>query len=205
MRHALANLSAIIRNLSWVASMLIASTQLANAALILTIDNYTADELAFSISGIFDSDTVGQVPGYLALKNDWSGNIGMPTELFMDTPAVILNTIQIGGIGVGLSLGNSVAPFNDSVWFINPNGGPSAPIAANTTVTGSVVLSAVGAFDPFDAATLELVSGWNPSGSNDWVRLEAIAAVPVPAAAWLFGSALGLLGFARHRIKKNSR
>ncbi|MDH3978585.1 MAG: PEP-CTERM sorting domain-containing protein, partial [Gammaproteobacteria bacterium] len=27
-------------------------------------------------------------------------------------------------------------------------------------------------------------------------------AVPVPAAAWLFGSALGLVGFLRHRRNK---
>ena len=32
-----------------------------------------------------------------------------------------------------------------------------------------------------------------------WVFSSNVAAVPVPAAAWLFGSALGLLGWARRR------
>jgi hypothetical protein len=41
----------------------------------------------------------------------------------------------------------------------------------------------------------------NPTG-DDIVRLsvEALAPVPVPAAVWLFGSALGLMGVMRRKI-----
>ena len=32
-----------------------------------------------------------------------------------------------------------------------------------------------------------------------WVATTTLTTVPVPAAVWLFGSALGLLGWARHK------
>jgi hypothetical protein len=39
-------------------------------------------------------------------------------------------------------------------------------------------------------------------GANEWVFTTINPAIPVPAAAWLFGSALGLLGWARRRAAK---
>ena len=41
-------------------------------------------------------------------------------------------------------------------------------------MSGTVTLSAIGAFDPSDADTLELVSGLDLSKPVDWHRLEAI-------------------------------
>jgi hypothetical protein len=39
-----------------------------------------------------------------------------------------------------------------------------------------------------------------PVNDLDWLQLNLTYVVPVPAAAWLFGGALGLMGFARRRM-----
>ena len=148
----------------------------ANAALTLTIDNYTNDEITFTISGTFDADTIGDSPGYLAIKNDWSNNQGVATEWFSSLPTATLNTITIGGLLPPITIQDGVSTWMDDIIFSNPLG-PEVPILAGTAVTGSVTLTAAGAFNPADAATLELISGFSrPAGANDWVRLEASAA-----------------------------
>ncbi|WP_279245634.1 VPLPA-CTERM sorting domain-containing protein [Candidatus Litorirhabdus singularis] len=176
----------------------------ANAALVLSIDTYTTDEVSLSISGTFDEDTIGIFPGYLAVKNDWSNNYGVHTEWFSSLPTITANTILIGGLAPDTAAQNSdIRGWNDNVFFRFADN--TAPITAGTTVSGSITLSKVGAFDLADMATLQLVSGLNftvpISDDDDWARLEAnVSAVPLPAAAWLFGSALlGLAGVSRRR------
>jgi hypothetical protein len=41
--------------------------------------------------------------------------------------------------------------------------------------------------------------GTDPNCGSDWIAANA-SAVPVPASAWLFGSALGLLGWTRRKL-----
>ncbi len=179
----------------------------ANASLVFLINTYTTDEVSFSISGTFDADTIGIFPGYLAVKNDWSNNIGVHTEWFSGTPAITVNSILIGGLPPSLTQAqdNSSNAWNDDVFFINAVNN-TVPFTAGTTVSGSITLSGVGLFNPADLATLELVSGLNftsPSdGNDDWARLEASAqsVIPLPAAVWLFGSALGVMGVMRRKL-----
>lgn len=173
----------------------------AQAALVLTITNYTADELSLTISGTFDSDTIGESPGYLALKNDWSNNVGVHTELFSGFPTITVNTITIGGIAPTTTRQGGPDTWMDNIFFDNPLG-TETPILAGTVVAGSLTLSGVGLFDPTDAATLELVSGFNrPFGQDDWARLEARAgaAVDVPEPGALGILAIGLAVLARVR------
>lgn len=152
----------------------------ANAALTLTIDSYTTDEITFSISGTLDATTIGTEPGYMGVKNDWSNNVGVHTEWFSADPSVTSNLL-VGGISVtDYGIQNDASNgWNDNFWFANPTGGPTAAIAAGTVISGSVTLSQAGAFNPADEATLQLVSGFS---TNQWVRLEALTVPPIPAA-----------------------
>lgn len=153
----------------------------ANASLTLTIDNYTTNEVTFTISGTFDTDTIGDSPGYLAIKNDWSNNQEVHTEWFSSTPTATLNTITIGGLVPSTIIQNDENTWTDNIFFTNPLGS-GVPILAGTVVAGSVTLTAAGAFNPSDAATLELLSGFvRPLNADDWARLEGTTVI-IPEA-----------------------
>lgn len=194
-------------------AVLIATAGQVQAAFILSIDNYTADELTFSIAGFFDADTIGDSEGYLALKNDWSNNRGVHTELFSSTPIVTSNTVLIGGLAPTTFLQNGTSAWMDNIYFHNPLGTEN-PILAGTTVAGSVTLSGVGAFNPAVTATFELVSGFvrpfGPGPGDDWARLEAgtlVAAVPEPSSLAVFGigACVAGLGAALRRRREKQQ
>jgi hypothetical protein len=193
-------------------SFLLAATSTARAALVLQVDTYTTDQLSFTISGTFDTATIGQSEGWLAIKNDWSNNVGIHTELFSTAPAILVNTITIGGVAPETFVQGSpteTMTWADNIFFANPLG-TETPFAAGTAVAGSITLFAVGAFDPSDIATLELVSGFNrPLNHDDWARLEARAvgaqAVPEPATIAIWGvGAVGCALIARRRRNRIS-
>ena len=184
----------------------------AHSALTFTIDVYTPDELTFTLGGTFDVDTIGNETGWLAIKNDWSNNTGIHTDFLGLGATMVSNTIMIGDFSpLSTIIREGSETFSDSVGFLQ-QGGSFSTIFAGTMVSGSATLSAIGggAFQPTDASTLELVSGFNngPTGTidgGDWARREATATfggsvVPVPAAVWLFGTALmGMFGFNKRR------
>jgi hypothetical protein len=151
--------------------------QAASAALTLTINSFTPDQLSLSISGTFDSDVIGDQQGWLAIKSRWTSNIGIHTEFYSALPTIIENTISIGGVLVGLpnlSWEAGTPTWGDSIHFANPNGGQFAPIRAGTAVSGTLILSAPGGFDP--SAQLQLLSGFSAT-TMDWVRLEDSGAI----------------------------
>jgi len=172
----------------------------ARATLILTIDNYTLDEVSLTISGTFDADTIGNNPGYLAVKNDWSNNTGSHTEWFSSTPSISSNTIIFGGVASGNTIVQGAGhTWNDAIMFLPPNGQSTTAFLAGTEVSGSVTLTGAGQFDPTDLATLQLLSGFD---GTDWVRHEATANVPEPSTGLL--SLLGLAGCILARSRRRS-
>ena len=147
-----------LRFLAALATLLAATP--ASATLVMTVDLYTTDELTITLSGTLDADTVGESAGFLAIKNDWSSNIGVHTELFSGLAFLALNTVTIGGLPAGGFVDATGDPAADAVVIQNPNG-ISNPILAGTPVAGVISLFGVGMFDPSDLTTLQLVSGLN--------------------------------------------
>ena len=176
------------------------------AVLVLGFSRFTQAALVLTLSGAFDENTTGDLPGYLAIKNDWSHNVAEHTELFSFQPTVTSNTIQIGDglVPTQATVQDGTAPWTDTVFFVltpptNGNDFTALPFLAGMPVSGSMTLSGTGAFNPAHAATLEVVSGFNIG--RDFARLE-YSPVPLPAALPLFGSALGLMGFLGWRRRK---
>ena len=102
-------------------------------------------------------------------------------------------------------LGGGVVP--DGVWVIN-DGTPDVEVVAEGTPGAVWHKNLFGGYAFLLRADAERTLKWiAPDGHSDYVATdplayESISAVPVPAAAWLFGSGLiGLIGLAR---RKNS-
>ena len=141
---------------------------------------------------------------------DWNGNYNMPMNVVWDATG-LLNAINYGlqagdiisgtslyrdtnhnGVGdPGELLANvsSATPYSDVLQTqqgYNSLQGP-APMAATSDSLG------FGSDTPFTG-----LRGYFDIGSGNSMHVVSVTAVPVPAAAWLFGSGLlGLLGMAR--------
>ena len=162
-------------------------------AVTMTITEYTENRVSITFSGTFDSDVVS----YLALKNDWSNNIGTQTDWFYagNTQDLIeTNTVAINGTPIGVpTIQDGLNNHNDSIHW-NISGG-----TANTgsTISGTLVLNYLysasqgNQFDPNDASTLQLVSGWD-STPNDWATLQANATLGQTSARTDLGNGFWL-------------
>jgi hypothetical protein len=87
----------------------------------------------------------------------------------------------------------------DFLGGFNPVAGNSFDVILAAVVHGAFASTVLPGLDPGLAWNMQYLL--NPTG-DDIVRLsvEALAPVPVPAAVWLFGSALGLMGVMRRKI-----
>lgn len=193
---------------------------IANAGLIFTVDTLTSDEFTFSISGSLDSDPLDG-RGWLAIKNDWSNNIGIHTEFINSSLTTSSGGLFLGAVELDMWLENGSENFNDSIYWklALPAPDPSLPatkvcvamvgdppcppIYAGLAFSGTVSFYGIGAFDPSARETLELVSGYD-NATQDWTRLEAansgVVSAPGPSTLAIF--ALGMLGLASRQFKK---
>lgn len=147
---------------------------------------------------------------YLA---DWNGNNNMPGQVTWDVsgmiPAVFFG-LQVGdkisgnvmsrdtnndGIADTVVISNlgSATPYADTLnysafpAFTTQGPAPMAATAASVGLTSGPFVGVVGLFD---------------IGSGNSMTVTAISSVPVPAAAWLFGSGLlGLIGVTRRKAR----
>jgi peptidyl-prolyl cis-trans isomerase A (cyclophilin A) len=130
------------------------------------------------------------------------------TNEFSTTRSNLRGTIAMAKVGTDP---NSAT----SEWFINladnsanldfQNGGFT--VFGQVSINGMQVIDAIAALQrvnagsPFDSLPLvnpyDSASGWQ---ATNFVTVNSVAAVPLPAAAWLFGSGLiGLVGVVRKR------
>ena len=188
--------------LAIIAAILIASK--VNAQLILSIDEYTTNALTLTFSGAFDANTIGDSPGYLAVKNDWIRKAGSNTAMFSGSPIIDYNTVTIGGSSTpSASAQNGSSPWQDNIFFVNPLG-DEVSIASGTVVAGSIRLTGTGMFDPNNVTNLCVLSGlarpFGPGLGDDWARLEGLE-VPEPSATVLLIGGLSLVAaiFRRHK------
>lgn len=175
-----------------------------DAGLILTITEFNADRFSFDISGTFDSDTVGSMPGYLGVRWNHAANPNSHTDffnhggvIFFDGNVSQTTTMTIGGVSETThNLFSNTNAFTDSIYWGNSDGFDQ-PFTAGTTVSGQFTFDASGSSQSFmnvDPELFSLVSGYD--GSNAFTRLEAgatLALVPEPASLKLLFLALVLL------------
>ena len=145
----------------------------APAALILTINEATANRLSFTLGGTFDATVIGSDPFYLAIKPDWSTHIGTNVPWLADSlglnafafvPGVTIT--ENTAIGAMLILNKSVEAIpdyrlGDSIFY-----GTSDTIPAGTAVSGTLTMEGTNIYDYSGLTALQLVSG-NNNGTQD--------------------------------------
>ena len=96
--------------------------------------------------------------------------------------------ITAGDTHIGEVVGVSARP-DDDRYILTPNGYLSGESLSASTVWSNATFSSLGITEGTYIWTLP----------NDTLTLHVGAPVPIPAAAYLFGSALGLLGWMRRK------
>lgn len=145
---------------------------------------------------------------------DWNGNFNMPLHIEWDATG-LFNAIDYGlhagdvisgtnlyhdananGVfdsGEFLADVNSATPYSDTLQ-LQP--GYYGPVALQGYAPMAATSGSLGLTGP----TLTGVRGYFDIGSGNSMHVVSVSAVPVPSAAWLFGSGLwGLIGLARRK------
>ena len=196
----------------------------ADAAMIITLTDNGDNTIGFSMSGdftIYASGSVaasGQYGTYFGANNGTISN----AEINDAVTQFSFNYVDAGGNasgGVAAAFGSGAYAasaytgtghvfqnFTNSNFFIDQaltgglsiggavTGGAISGVSASGTYTGS--------FATFGITEGTVVTRYGADSSNyDTITINTLAAVPIPAAAWLFGSALVGLGFARRKTK----
>ena len=122
--------------------------------------------------------------------------------------------VTTSGVAFGLINANATFNYSDGAWSttvgtgvdvtttsetcVETAGTPCAGLSADW-ITGTPSLSNVDVVEGGGTLTITRSEEFAIAGTLSGYIYE-FAVVPVPAAVWLFGSALGLLGFARRRM-----
>ena len=185
------------------------------SGLSITMPNFLGNPATFHDITLQDSGA-NSINGQIFV--DWAGNFNMPLHINWDA------TGFFNAINVGLNVGDTISgttlkqdtdgdgvfdtftdvfsatPHSDALLAAQGYGSlqeGAAPLAATSSSKG-VGYDINGNYagpTPFDG-----VHGYFNIGSGNSLTVTGVSAVPVPAAAWLFGSGLiGLLGVAKRK------
>jgi len=169
-------------------------TTQANAAFVFSDVSYTSNSVSFTIDG--------DMSGYTAPSHSDQFSIVYGGDIFSGT-GYRHNTwsTSVFDNKSFYKVGNTGSWSADYTWSSYLDGSIADAVATNRAVT--VVFA-----DHYlnEAATNPLISFvWGNGSQSDYTVLGSanLSPVPVPAAAWLFGTALlGLVGYRRKQAKK---
>lgn len=173
------------------------------------------DGTTLSSVGLYSAvGSIGSSPFASTILNDQITNLSVDTSTSTATATAyacvegtFLSTVGASGCG-GHNFGTNFMSDSTTIW--GPGLAVSRTLGGDDVPTGGPPRD-ITSYDfglvSWDGSTLIIGNGI-PLGSTGSVfgggeEMEfVVSAVPVPAAAWLFGSALGLLGWARRRVAK---
>jgi hypothetical protein len=164
-----------------------------------TVEFTPADtDITVSPGSTVTMDIVGSAFSGNLDGGDWGATWDASVLSFVSlTVDAVWDTVTVSDANVGTGV-------LDFVFMgYSPPAGLASPFAVAT-----FEFTAAGSGNTTVALNSGLGTGWPLTGGGNEPSVTygtsdvAIAAVPVPAAVWLFGSALGLLGFVRRRMQK---
>ena len=156
-------------------------------------------------SGIFGPTVIGDEITDLNIDTSGAGSAG-GSVAYKCVEGTFLAGVGANGCG-GYTIGTNFADQSTTIW--------SGLTVAQTIGGDDVSTAGPRTISAYDFGTFTLISGVDGQTPGDVFSIgnglalgvpnlsgEAMQfqVVPVPAAAWLFGSALGLLGWARRRV-----
>jgi hypothetical protein len=166
--------------------------------------------LYFDLSSISGYTVTSAVVTYVA-GNGTTGDSGYGNEIvdLYDVTSEISNLLSGGGVSVFTDLGTGNS-YGSAVVEVSTGLAPMPEVSFNLNTAAltdlNLLLSGAGtdfaigaAFSSFDGNIFEVLWWGSDLESAASLTLE-VNAIPIPAAAWLFGSGfLGLIGVARRR------
>ncbi len=173
-------------------------------SLLLDIDGLNVDVLVSDGSGVpyFDEDFQNHVGGLgncleVNLTSSAQCNPSSDDNLTIDSGEQIrMDFLNDAGAPVSVSFGEFI--FRDDQHRLIVDG--AVEVTHDDGATLIDVANGIGDLSVIGASTFLLFEGEDPSSSEQNYYITAANVVPVPAAVWLFGSALGLLGWLRRRV-----
>ena len=164
------------------------------------------DGTTLSSTGLYSSvGSIGSSPFSATIPNDQIVNLGISggtatAASYTCVEGTFLSVVGANGCG-GYTLGTNTTDDSTTVW---------SGLGVSQTIGGDDVGTAgprlISAYDfssaAFDGTTLIVGTGIAVGSQGGEAMTFSVnnPAVPVPAAVWLFGSALGLLGWVRRRV-----
>ena len=177
------------------------------------VDEFGADELLLDIDGLaidvrvsdgsgapyFDEEFQNRVGGLgncRTLTSSAQCNPSSDDNLTIGSgEEILLEFFTDAGAPVEASFGEFT--FRDDEHFLIASG--SVEVTHDDGVSLISVVNGIGDLSVIGPSAFLLFEGQSPSGSTQNYYITIANVVPLPAAVWLFGSALGLLGWAGRR------